>query len=117
MAFRTRAKTLVEIANAAKPYFAHGVSIDPAAAAKHLTAEGKANLAKARAHLEALEWAQKPLDGVVDTVAAETGAKKGAVAQPIRVAVTGGTVSPGIGETLVLLGREEALFRIDAALK
>ena len=41
----------------------------------------------------------------------------GKVAQPVRVAVTGTTVSPGIGDTLELIGKEEALMRIDAALK
>ncbi len=41
----------------------------------------------------------------------------GKVAQPIRVAVTGSTVSPPIGETLELLGKDESLGRIDAALR
>ena len=41
----------------------------------------------------------------------------GKVAQPLRVAVTGNTVSPGIGDTLALIGKEESLARIDAALK
>jgi glutamyl-tRNA synthetase len=40
----------------------------------------------------------------------------GKVAQPIRVAVTGNTTSPGIGETLLLVGRDEALRRLDTAL-
>lgn len=116
-AFAPRAKTLVEMAQAIKPYYAAGVAIDPAAAQKHLDATGKALLAKARAHLERVaDWTQANLDPVVDAVAQETGAKKGAVAQPIRVAVTGGTTSPGIGETLELLGREESLRRLASAL-
>ena len=41
----------------------------------------------------------------------------GKVAQPVRVAVTGSTVSPGIGETLELIGRDESLRRLDAALR
>jgi glutamyl-tRNA synthetase len=116
-AFATRAKTLVDMAASIKPYYAHGVALDPAAAARHLDAAGVALLANARAKLEALpEWTQAAIDPVVDAVAAETGAKKGAVAQPLRVAATGGTSSPGIGETLELLGRAEALHRLDAAL-
>jgi len=51
------------------------------------------------------------LDPIIDQIAAETGAKKGAIAQPIRVACTGGAFS--IGDTLELLGREETFFRID----
>ncbi|HEU4905540.1 MAG TPA: glutamate--tRNA ligase, partial [Solirubrobacterales bacterium] len=42
--------------------------------------------------------------------------KPGKVYQPIRVAISGGTVSPGIFESLAVLGREESLRRIDAAL-
>jgi glutamyl-tRNA synthetase len=116
-AFSTRVKTLVELAQAVTPYLHHGVALDPAAAAKHLDGPGTQALAAARAHLGGLAgWAQPLLDPVVDVVAAQTGLKKGAVAQPIRVAVTGGTTSPGLGETLEILGRDEALFRIDQAL-
>jgi glutamyl-tRNA synthetase len=116
-AFSTRVKTLVEMAQALKPYYARGVTIDGAAAAKHLDPAGKEMLKKARALLErTAEWTAANLDPIVDQLAAETGAKKGAIAQPIRVAVTGGTTSPGIGDTLELLGRAETLHRIDAAL-
>ncbi|HSD76522.1 MAG TPA: glutamate--tRNA ligase, partial [Solirubrobacteraceae bacterium] len=52
------------------------------------------------------------LDGVVEA----RGAKKRDVFQAVRVAVTGTTVSPGLPETLAVLGREESLRRIDAAL-
>ncbi len=116
--FRERSKTLVEMAEKLVPYYAHGVTLDPAAAAKHLTADGKVMLGKAREFLQGVStWTQPNLEPVVDTLASATGAKKGAIAQPIRVAATGGTVSPGIGDTLELLGREEALYRIDLALK
>jgi len=115
--FAPRAKTLIDMAQAIKPYWQIGVTLDPAAAQKHLDATGKELLRKARSHLELVtEWTQPRLDPIVDAVAAETQAKKGAIAQPIRVAVTGGTTSPGIGETLELLGRTEALARIDAVL-
>ena len=46
----------------------------------------------------------------------EEGLAIGKLAQPVRVAVTGGTVSPGIHETLSLLGKERSLARLDAAL-
>lgn len=116
-AFAPRAKTLVDMAASVKPYYAHGVTLDAAAAAKHLDATGKELLAKARAKLAALpEWTALAIDPIVDVLATETGAKKGAIAQPLRVAATGGTTSPGIGDTLALLGRDETLFRLDAAL-
>lgn len=117
LCFRERSKTLTEMAEKVKPYYVAGVTMDSAAATKHLTADGKAMLGRARAFLDKVgSWEQAQLDPVVDTLANETGAKKGAIAQPIRVAVTGTTVSPGIGDTLELLGRAEALRRIDAVL-
>lgn len=116
-AFGPRAKTLVEMAQSVKPYYATGVTLDPAAAAKHLDAAGKQMLALAKAKLTALpEWTPVLIDPIVDAIATETGAKKGAIAQPIRVAATGGTTSPGIGDTLAMLGRDETMRRIDAAL-
>lgn len=116
-AFAPRAKTLVEMAQSIKPYYAHGVTLDAAAAAKHLDAAGKDMLKAAKAKLTALpEWTAPLIDPIVDQIAAETGAKKGAIAQPLRVAATGGTTSPGIGDTLALLGRDETMHRIDAVL-
>jgi glutamyl-tRNA synthetase len=117
-AFAERSTTLVEMAEKLRPYYVKGVTIDGAAAAKHLTAEGKALLQKARDELAKLpDWTAAVIDPIVKTVADASGAKVGAVAQPIRVAATGGTVSPGIGVTLELLGREETLHRLDAALR
>ncbi len=117
-AFAPRAKTLVDMAQSIKPYYAHGVpSMDAAAAAKHLDGPGKEMLKVTKTKLLALtEWQAAVIDPIVDVIATETGAKKGAIAQPLRVAVTGGTTSPGIGDTLALLGREETMHRIDAVL-
>ena len=70
-----------------------------------------------RERLVALEaWTPEALEGVVKAVSESAQVGMGKVAQPIRVSVTGGTASPGIGETLQLIGREETLRRIDAAL-
>ena len=116
-AFGPRAKTLVDMAASIKPYYANAVTMDPAAAAKHLDAPGKEMLKLAKAKLLAMpEWTSAALEPIVDQLALETGAKKGAIAQPIRVAATGGTTSPGIGDTLAMLGRDETMRRIDAAL-
>ncbi len=117
-AFAERSKTLVEMAEKLRPYYAHGVTIDGASAAKHLTPEGKVLLGKAREELAKLtSWTAAAIDPVMKLVADANGAKVGAVAQPVRVACTGGTVSPGIGATLELLGRDETFHRIDAALR
>lgn len=117
LAFRERAKTLEEMATSALPYFQRGVTLDEKAAAKHLTADSKPLLQQVRDGISALpEWTVEQLDAVVKAVSEKAGVGMGKVAQPVRVAVTGGTVSPGIGETLLLLGRDEALQRMDAAL-
>jgi glutamyl-tRNA synthetase len=117
VAFRERAKTLVEMATMAVPYLKSGVTLDEKAAAKHLTADSLPLVRQVRDEVAALpEWTVPTLDAVIKTVSERAGVGMGKVAQPVRVAVTGNTVSPGIGETLLLLGRDEALRRLDAAL-
>jgi glutamyl-tRNA synthetase len=92
---------------------------DPAAFDKTIAADGAVQmLAAAREALAAAKpfdasTVEEALRGVVQS----TGAKPGKVFQPVRVAIAGQTVSPGIFETVALLGREETLSRIDAALR
>jgi glutamyl-tRNA synthetase len=91
---------------------------DPAAFDKTIGADGGVEaLSAARAALAGAQpfdpdTVEVALRGVVE----RTGAKPGKVFQPVRVAIAGQTVSPGIFETVALLGREETLARIDAAL-
>ncbi len=74
-------------------------------------------LARARAALaEAEPFDEQQVEAALRTVVEELGAKPGAVFQPLRVAITGKTVSAGIFESLALLGKDESLARIDAAL-
>ena len=74
-------------------------------------------LAKARDMLAGLEpFDAKSIDDAVGALAQREGVGPGQVAQPIRVAVTGSTVSPGIGETLAALGKESALRRVERCL-
>jgi glutamyl-tRNA synthetase len=117
VALRERSKTLVEMADLARPFFVRP-EMDPKAAAKHLDETGKALIGKARQALIGLgAWTAAAIDPALKSLAESAGVGLGKVAQPIRVAVTGSTVSPPIGETLELLGKDEALGRIDAALK
>ncbi|MBX5484931.1 MAG: glutamate--tRNA ligase [Myxococcaceae bacterium] len=113
---RPRSRTLVEMAETARYFFSDGVTIDEKAFAKVLTPEARPLLSAAREQLAQATWSTQALDAVVKQVAESAGVGMGKVAQPIRVAVTGGTTSPGIGETLELIGRDESLRRIDAAL-
>ena len=62
------------------------------------------------------EWTGEAASAVVKQVSADNEVGMGKVAQPIRIAVTGGPVSPSIDDTLVLLGRDETLARLDAAV-
>jgi glutamyl-tRNA synthetase len=117
VALRERSKTLVEMAELARPFFVRA-EMDPKAAAKHLDEPGKALLRKGREALASVTpWVAGSIDPVLKSLAESAGVGLGKVAQPIRVAVTGSTVSPPIGETLELLGKDEALARIDAALR
>jgi glutamyl-tRNA synthetase len=115
---RERAKTLKEMALASRFFFGEEVMLDPKAAEKHLTAEARALLGELRPRLAALgAWQAPAIHGVLEALAAEKSLGLGKIAQPLRVAVTGGTVSPPIDATLVLLGKARALERIERALR
>jgi glutamyl-tRNA synthetase len=112
---KERAKTLVELANAAM-FLARTVPLpmEPKAAAV-LTAEARLLLRDVGAALAETDFSVAALDGALRAVAEAKGLKLGQVAQPLRAALTGATVSPGIDVTLAALGREEALARIGEA--
>lgn len=117
LVLRPRSKTLQDMAQRARYFFSQGVKIDEQAAAKHLTAASKPLLEQARAALAgAPSWNTEALDAAIKAVAEKAQVGMGKIAQPVRVAVTGGTESPGIGETLELIGKDESLRRLDAAL-
>jgi glutamyl-tRNA synthetase len=94
-----------------------GPSDDPAARAKWLSDGGREALGDARAALASAEpFDVAHIEQALRAVVEQRAAKPQQVFQPIRVALAGTTVSPGIFETLAVLGRDEALSRIDAAL-
>jgi glutamyl-tRNA synthetase len=113
---RERAKTLVELAEFLRFYLVDPVTLDPKAAAKFLRPELAPPLDDLIARLTALPaWDAGAIEGAFTTTLGAHGLKLGALAQPVRVAVTGGTVSPGIFEVLDVLGRERSLARLVAA--
>lgn len=108
-----RAKTLVELAEASRFYFGVEVTLDAAAAAKHLTA---ANGELLRALSEELgrvsSWTAVETKLAFERTMERFGIGLGKLAQPARVALTGTTVSPGIFEVLEVLGRDISLQRL-----
>ncbi len=116
--YRPRCKTLAEFAEKARPYFCREIEIDPAAAKKHLKASAVPVLEDLQEALAAVErWDAETLERALLSVVERRGVKMGKVAQPLRVAVTGAAASPGIYETLLLVGREWALERLARALR
>jgi glutamyl-tRNA synthetase len=117
LAQRERVKTLKEMASASRYFFGQGVALDEKAAAKQLTAEARVLLKVLHQRLEALpEWTRVSVHSSLEALAAEHAVGLGKIAQPLRVAVTGGTISPPIDLTLELLGRERSLARLKAVL-
>jgi len=100
-------------------FFFDGPSDDPAARERVLEVPGgREALAAARIALADIPepWTPENVEGALAPVADRLGVKRKHVFQPLRVAVTGTTVSPGIFETVALLGRDETLARVDHAL-
>jgi glutamyl-tRNA synthetase len=117
IAQRERSKTLKEMAQASRFFFGDDVQLDPAAAAKHLTVESRVVLASVLETLRELSpWVREGLHVSIQSAAERFGLGLGRVAQPLRVAVTGSTISPPIDQTLALLGRERVIRRLEQAL-
>jgi glutamyl-tRNA synthetase len=113
---RERAKTLREMALNSAFFFRAPAAYDEKAVRKHVTADVPALLAEAAQALESLgDWTAAAIHEVISGVAAARGMALGKLAQPIRLAVCGGTVSPPIDATLAILGKAEALSRLARA--
>ena len=110
---KERAKTLIELFEASRFLWASRPLEINAAAKVLLTGEAKAVVAALLPDLEKLiDWAAPGVEAVVRGFAESTGAKLGAVAQPLRAALTGKTTSPPIFDVLAVLGRDESLARL-----
>ncbi|MFZ5861593.1 MAG: glutamate--tRNA ligase [Nitrospirota bacterium] len=117
VAHRERSKTLADIVDAAVMYLPGRREFDPAAASKCLTAESLPFLKRFHALLDQTPFSKDAHEAMFAALIAETGQKMAALAQPLRVALTGKTVSPGIYDVLRLLGKAEALTRIDETIR
>lgn len=115
---KERAKTLVELADAATIYVASRPLAMDEKANKLLTDEARALLARTVSALQSIEdWGVERVEACVRAQAEAEGLGLGKIAQPLRAALTGRTTSPGIFDVLALLGREESLARIEDQAK
>jgi glutamyl-tRNA synthetase len=117
LAQRERAKTLKEMAENSRFFFQAPASYDAKAVAKHITAGIPMLLGELAPAFAALpEWAAPSIHEQLTTFAAGKGLALGKLAQPIRLAICGGTVSPPIDASLEILGRSESLARLARAV-
>ena len=114
---QARGKTLEDMAQQARFYFQDPRPYDPAAALKFLTPAGAPLLEEIARRLEALpEVSEEALNLLFNELVAQTGLKMVNLAQPVRVALTGKTASPGLYEIINILGKPETLKRLNNAL-
>ncbi len=112
-----RSKTLVELATQFR-YFWEPIRLDPKAKEKFLGADSRPLLQAVRDGIAALPSPDAAsLERLFHDLAAARGLALGKVAQPVRVALTGGTASPSIYDVVLILGREEALRRLDEGIR
>ncbi|MFQ5930931.1 MAG: glutamate--tRNA ligase [Nitrospiraceae bacterium] len=113
MALQERARTLQEMAAVATPYVRDNIPIEEAAAKKFLTPAIAPTLAKLADRLSALsEFSKEALEKTFKELLDKEGIKMGQLAQPVRVALTGRTASPGIFDVMDLLGKDRTLARL-----
>ena len=110
---KERAKTLVEMVEWVRPYFGQTVTFDEEAAKKFLTSAIGPALSKLIARFEPFPSFSRPeWENSFKQLVQEEGMKMGQLAQPVRVALTGRTASPGLFEVMEVLGRDRTLLRL-----
>ena len=113
---RERNKTLLDMAHSSLFFYRDFEEYDEKAAQKNLTGDALQGLQALMSHLEALRpWVRESIHDVIVATAEALGVKMGAIAQPLRVAVSGTSVSPPIDLTLEILGKEKTIERLQKA--
>jgi len=110
---RERTKTLLEMVHWVRPYFGETVTYEDEAAKKFLTPAIAPILSKLLTRFEAFPaFSKQQWEGAFKQLVEEEGVKMGELAQPVRVALTGRTASPGLFDVMEVLGRDRTLFRL-----
>ncbi len=113
-----RSRTLQEMARSMRYYMLDHVEIDPKAKEKFINEKTKPLLEDVRRGLEGVEdFRAEEIERVFMSIVERHKTKLGKVAQPVRVAITGNTVSPGIFEVLEIVGKERAIMRLQRAIE
>ena len=111
-----RAKTLLEMAEKSTFFYQPLNAYDPTVTQKHLTPELAPIFIALSNLFKITDWDKENIHAVIQQVAQAHQYALGKIAQPLRVAVTGNTVSPPIDVTLMLLGKEKVLQRLEKAI-
>jgi glutamyl-tRNA synthetase len=115
---REKAKTLVDLAKVCEFYYRDPQEYDEKSAKKAFNAEAAVVLAKLREALAAMdEWSREAIHATLQQVVDQLGVGFGKVGMPARLAITGGAPSPDLDLVMQLVGKEEALRRLDKAIE
>ena len=112
-----RSKTLIEMADAAEFYFKEDIAYEEKAAQKFLTQDMIEIFETLISRFENLsDFTHETIEAVFNNIINDRGIKLGKIAQPVRIALTGGTVSPGIFEVIEIFGKEKTVARLKKAI-
>ena len=115
--YRQRVSTINELVDSILYYFQDFSEYDTKAAAKVLKQPALLPLQRLHERLSSLEnWTASDIHALIEAITAELNVGMGKVGQPLRVAVTGGSFSPPIDQTVELLGKQRSLARLERAI-
>ena len=101
----------------AVPFLTDEITMDEKARTKHLTPDVAPLLSELAGRLKSVEpFTHDEIEKVFNALVTEKAIKLGKLAQPVRVALTGGTVSPGIYDVIEVMGKDKTIKRIEAAI-
>jgi glutamyl-tRNA synthetase len=115
---KERSRTLIELANSLRYYIVEDIEYDLKAKEKFLNENSLASLVEVKEALKTLDNFIAPeIERVFMSIVEKQKTKLGKIAQPVRVAITGRTESPGIFEVLEIVGKEKTLRRLERAIR
>ena len=117
MHYKERSISISDMAIKISPYLVDEVTYEPNDKEKFLSQNHQSNLKLALMRLSQLsDWELQTIDSQIKSMVKEEGVKMQDLAQPLRVALVGKASSPGIADTLILMGKEKSLKRIQLAI-